>query len=163
LRPAAVIVMAAVLIGGLIRPAQFASKKTIAVATAPVSASDEATLDPAAPQAEVRTGAIDAAAPPPTSAVAAELNPGSMPSSEHTLGENMSSETPTDISTAGLRLSSAAVDEQAAGSEESKTAAPHAAPTVALDLIAPREPAVGKTQKDDDNVAREALSREYLQ
>jgi hypothetical protein len=197
-RPAAVIAslaVAAALIGGLIRPAQFTPKKTIEVATASDSAREVATPDPVAPQAEVPTSVIDAARPP-TSAVAAEPSPGSMPPrettpNENTPSENMSSETPTDIraaSTAGLRLSGAAFDEQAAASEESRTSEPKtsepktselkipeskmaepmtAEPTTALpvtsDVIAAREPALGKTQKDDDSVARDALFREFLQ
>jgi hypothetical protein len=142
-------------------------EKTIAVATVSASASDDATPNPAAPQAEVRNSAIDAAPPP---ASAAEPSPGSMPSSENTPSENTSSETPTDISaatTAGLRLSGAAVDQQAAASEESKTAAattaePTTSVQVASDVVAAREPALGETPKDDDGVARDALFREYL-
>jgi hypothetical protein len=166
MRPAAVIAglaVAAALIGGLIWPAQLASKKTIAVATASVSAGEVATPDPAAPQAEVRSSAIDAAPPP---ASAAEPSPGSMPSSENTPSENTSSETPTDISaasTAGLRLSGAAVDQQAAASEESKTAEPTTSVQVTSDVSAARQPALGETQKDDDSVARDALFREFLQ
>jgi hypothetical protein len=174
LRPAAIIAslaVAAALIGGLIWPAQFASKKAIAVATVSVSASDDATLNPAAPRAEVRSNVIDGA-PPPASAV----GPSSMPSSENTPSENASSEIATDISaasTAGLRLSSAAVDEPAAAPEESKTAEPNTAepkiaeaptaPPVTSDVVATREPALGETQKDDDSLARDALFREYLQ
>jgi hypothetical protein len=166
MRPAAVIAglaVAAALIGGLIWPAQLASKKAIAVVTASVSAGEVATPDPTAAQAEVRNSAIDA---PP----APEPGSGSMPASENTPRENTSSELATDISaasTAGLRLSSAAVDEPAAASEvfktaELKTAEPTAAPPVASDVVATREPALGETPKDDDGVARDALFREYL-
>jgi hypothetical protein len=120
-RPAAAIAslaVAAAVIGGLVWPTQFVSKKSISVATAPVSVVDEVTPDLAAPQAEVRSGAIDAATPLGT----AEASPGSTAS-----GQNTSSENPSEISAAspaGLRLSSAAVDERAAGSEEPKTAPP---------------------------------------
>src|ERR1700726_4676567 len=118
-RPAAAIAslaVAAAVIGGLVWPTQFVSKKSISVATAPVSVVDEVTPDPAAPQAEVRSVAIDAATPLGT----AEASPGSTASGQNTLSEN-----PSEISAAspaGLRLSSAAVDERAAGSEEPKTA-----------------------------------------
>jgi hypothetical protein len=166
MRPAAVIAglaVAAALIGGLIWPAQLASKKAIAVVTASVSAGDVATPDPTAAQTEVRNSTIDA---PP----APEPGSGSMPASENTPRENTSNEIATDISaasTAGLRLSSAAVDEPAAASEVSKTAElkiaePTAAPLVASDVVATREPALGETPKDDDGVARDALFREYL-
>jgi hypothetical protein len=176
-RPAAVIAglaVAAALIGGLIWPAQLVSKKTIAVATVSVSGGEDATPNPAAPQNEAL---ISDAAPP---LGRAEPGPGSMPSSESTPSENNSSEIPTDISAAsaaGLRLSSAAADEQAAASEASKTAEPKAAeattaelktaepttaPQVTSHVIAAREPALGETPKDDDGVARDALFREYL-
>ncbi len=154
-RPAAAIAslaVAAAVIGGLVWPTQFVSKKSISVATAPVSVVDEVTPDPAAPQAEVRSGAIDAAAPLGT----AEASPGSTAS-----GQNTSSETPSEISAAspaGLRLSSAAVDERAAGSEEPKTA-----PPVTSEVIAAREPALGETQEAEDDVTHSALFREFLQ
>jgi cell division protein FtsN len=195
LRPATVIAslaVAAALIGGLIWPTHFASKKTIAVATTSVSAGEVATPDPAASRAEERSSAIDG---PPPSASAAEPSSGSMPSSENTPRENKSSDIPTDISaasTAGLRLSGAAVAEQAATSEESKTAEfvtsqpntsepkasepkiaeskvaepttaePKTVPPVTSDVIAARGPALGEPQKDDDSFARDALFREYL-
>ena len=154
-RPAAAIAslaVAAAVIGGLVWPTQFASKKTISVATAPVSVVDEVTPDPAAPQAEMRSGAIDAATPLGT----AEVSPGSTAS-----GQNASSENPSEISAdspAGLRLSSAAVDEQAAGSEEPKTA-----PPVTSKVIAAREPALGEPQKAEDDATNAALFREFLQ
>ena len=154
-RPAAAIAslaVAAAVIGGLVWPTQFASKKSISVATASVSVVDEVTPDPAAPQAEVRSGAIDAATPLGT----AEASPGSTAS-----GQNTSSENPSEISAAspaGLRLSSAAVDERAAGSEEPKTA-----PPVTSEVIAAREPALGETQKAEDDVTHSALFREFLQ
>ncbi len=150
-RPAAAIAslaVAAAVIGGLVWP----SKKSISVATASVSVVDEVTPDPAAPQAEVRSGAIDAATPLGT----AEASPGSTAS-----GQNTSSENPSEISAAspaGLRLSSAAVDERAAGSEEPKTA-----PPVTSEVIAAREPALGETQKAEDDVTHSALFREFLQ
>jgi hypothetical protein len=177
LRPSAVVASlaaATVLIGGLIWPAQFASKKTIAVATAAVSARDQATPNPVAPQAEMRTGAIDAA-PPAAGAVAAEVSPGSMPagentpsektSSEKTSSEKTSSETPTDISAAsaaGLKFSSAAVDEQAAAFDQPKIAEPTTAPPGTSEVIAAHEPALVETQKDEDGVASDTLFREYL-
>ena len=154
-RPAAAIAslaVAAAVISGLIWPPQFMSKKSISVAAAPVSVVDEVTPDPAAPQAEVRSGAIDAAAPLGT----AEASPGSTAS-----GQNTSSETPSEISAAspaGLRLSSAAVDERAAGSEEPKTA-----PPVTSEVIAAREPALGETQKAEEDATNAALFREFLQ
>ncbi len=156
-RPAAAIASLAVaaVIGGLIWPAQFAPKKSISVATAPVSVVDEVAPDPAAPRANARTGAIDAAAPLGT-AGAAEASPGVTASSQNTSSENSS-----DIgvaSTAGLRLSSAAVDERAASSEEPKTA-----PPVTSEVIAAREPALGETQKDEDSAAHAALFHEFLQ
>jgi len=144
--------VAAAVIGGLVWPTQFVSKKSISVATAPVSVVDEVTPDPAAPQAEVRSGAIDAATPLAT----AEASPGSTAS-----GQNTSSENPSEISAAspeGLRLSSAAVDERAAGSEEPKTA-----PPVTSEVIAAREPALGETQKAEDDATDAALFREFLQ
>jgi hypothetical protein len=154
-RPAAAIAslaVAAAVIGGLVWPTQFVSKKSISVATAPVSVVDEVTPDPAAPQAEVRSGAIDAATPLGT----AEASPGSTAS-----GQNTSSENPSEISAASpaeLRLSSAAVDERAAGSEEPKTA-----PPVTSEVIAAHEPALGETQKAEDDVTHSALFREFLQ
>ena len=154
-RPAAAIAslaVAAAVIGGLVWPTQFVSKKSISVATAPVSVVDEVTPDPAAPQAEVRSGAIDAATPLGT----AEASPGSTAS-----GQNTSSENPSEISAAspaGLRLSSAAVDERASGSEEPKTA-----PPVTSEVIAAREPALGETQEAEDDVTHSALFREFLQ
>jgi hypothetical protein len=154
-RPAAAIAslaVAAAVIGGLVWSTQFASKKTISVATAPVSVVDQVTPDPAAPQAEVRSGAIDAPRPLGT----AEVSPGSTAS-----GQNTSSETPSEIgadSPAGLRLSSAAVDEQAAGSEEPKTA-----PPVLSEVIAAREPALGETKKVEDDATDAALFHEFLQ
>jgi hypothetical protein len=157
-RPAAAIAslaVAAAVIGGLVWPTQFVSKKSISVATAPVSVVDEVTPDPAAPQAEVRSVAIDAATQLGT-AGAAEASPGSTAS-----GKNTSSENPSEISAAGPagpRLSSAAVDEQAAGSEEPKTA-----PPVTSEVIAAREPAPGETQKAEDDATDAALFREFLQ
>jgi hypothetical protein len=154
-RPAAAIAslaVAAAVIGGLVWPTQFVSKKSISVATAPVSVVDEVTPDPAAPQAEVRSGAIDAATPLGT----AEASPGSTAS-----GQNTSSENPSEISAAspaGLRLSSEAVDERAAGSEEPKTA-----PPVTSEVIAAREPALGETQKAEGDATDAALFREFLQ
>jgi hypothetical protein len=152
-RPAAAIAsfaVAAAVIGGLVWPTQFVSKKSISVATAPVLVVDEVTPDPAAPQADVRGDASDAATP----LGIAEASPGSTAS-----GQNTSSENPSEISTAsaGLRLSSAAVDE-AAGSEEPKTA-----PPVRSEVIAAREPALGETQKAEDDVTHTALFREFLQ
>jgi hypothetical protein len=191
-RPVAVIASLAVvaaLIGGLIWPAQLASKKAIAVATTSVSAGEVATPDPAAPQAELRSSAIDAVPAP-----AADPGSGSMPG-ENTPRENKSSEIATDISaasTVGLRLSSAVVDEPAAAPEESKTAElvtsqpntsepktsepkiaeskvaepmtadANTVPPVTSDVIAARGPALGEPQKDDDSFARDALFREYL-
>jgi hypothetical protein len=157
-RPAAAIAslaVAAAVIGGLVWPTQFVSKKSISVATAPVSVVDEVTPDPVAPQAEVRSVAIDAATPLGT-AGAAEASPGSTASSQNTSSEN-----PSEISAdspAGLRLSSAAVDEQAAGSEGPKTA-----PPVTSEVIAAREPALGETQKAEDDATDAALFREFLQ
>jgi hypothetical protein len=154
-RPAAAIAglaVAAAVIGGLVWPTQFVSKKSISVATAPVSVLDEVTPDPVAPQAEVRSGAIDAATPLGT----AEVSTGSTAS-----GQNTSSENPSEIgadSPAGLRLSSAAVDERAAGSEEPKTA-----PPVTSEVIAAREPALGETEKAEDDATTAALFREFLQ
>jgi hypothetical protein len=55
--------VAAAVISGLIWPPQFMSKKSISVATAPVSVVDEVKPDPTPPQPEVRTGEIDAATP----------------------------------------------------------------------------------------------------
>jgi hypothetical protein len=117
-----------------------------------VSVVDEITPDPAAPQAEVRSGAIGAATPLGT----AEGSPGSTAS-----GQNTSSENPSDISAdspAGLRLSSAAVDERAVGFEEPKTA-----PPVTSEVIAAREPALGETQKAEEDATDAALFREFLQ
>jgi hypothetical protein len=154
-RPAAAIAslaVAAAVIGGLVWPTQLVSKKSISVATAPVSVVDEVTPDPTAPQAEVRSGAIDAATPLGT----AEAGPESTAS-----GQNTSSENPSEISAAspaGLRLSSAAVDERAAGSEEPKTA-----PPVTSEVIAAREPALGETQEAEDDATNAALFREFLQ
>ena len=154
-RPAAAIASlaaAAAVIGGLVWPTQFVSKESISVATAPVSVVDEVTPDPAAPQAEVRSDASDAATP----LSAAEASPGSTAS-----GQNASSENPSEISAAspaGPRLSSAAVDERAAGSEEPKTAAP-----VTSEVIAAREPALGETQKAEEDATDAALFREFLQ
>ena len=154
-RPAAAIAslaVAAAVIGGLVWPTQFVSKKSISVATAPVSVVDEVTPDPAALQAEVRSDASDAATPLGT----AEASAGSTAS-----GQNASNENPSEISAAspaGLRLSSAAVDERAAGSEEPKTA-----PPVTSEVIAAREPALGETQKAEDDVTHSALFREFLQ
>jgi hypothetical protein len=154
-RPAAAIAslaVAAAVIGGLVWPTQFVSKKSISVATAPVSVVDEVTPDPAALQAEVRSDASDAATPLGT----AEASAGSTAS-----GQNASNENPSEISAAspaGLRLSSAAVDERAAGSEEPKTA-----PPVTSEVIAAREPALGETQKAEDDVTDTALFREFLQ
>jgi hypothetical protein len=154
-RPAAAIAslaVAAAVIGGLVWPTQFVSKKSISVATAPVSVVDEVTPDPAALQAEVRSDASDAATPLGT----AEASSGSTASAQ-----NASSENPSEISAAspaGLRLSSAAVDERAAGSEEPKTA-----PPVTSEVIAAREPALGETQKAEDDVTDTALFREFLQ
>jgi len=154
-RPAAAIAslaVAAAVIGGLVWPTQFVSKKSISVATAPVSVVDEVTPDPAALQAEVRSDASDAATPLGT----AEASSGSTASAQ-----NASSENPSEISAAspaGLRLSSAAVDERAAGSEEPKTA-----PPVISEVIAAREPALGETQKAEDDVTHSALFREFLQ
>ena len=154
-RPAAAIAslaVAAAVIGGLVWPTQFVSKKSISVATAPVSVVDEVTPDPAASQAEVRSDASDAATPLRT----AEANPGSTAS-----GQNASSENPSEISAASpaeLRLSSAAVDERAAGSEEPKTA-----PPVTSEVITAREPARGETQKAEDDATDAALFREFLQ
>ena len=152
-RPAAAIAslaVAAAVIGGLVWPTQFVSKKSISVATAPVSVVDEVTPDPAAPQAEVRSDASDAATP----LSAAEASPAST-------GQNASSENPSEISAAspaGPRLSSAAVDERAAGSEEPKTA-----PPVTSEVIAARETALGETQKAEDDATDTALFREFLQ
>ena len=154
-RPAAAIAslaVAAAVIGGLVWPTQFVSKKSISVATAPVSVVDEVTPDPAALQAEVRSDASDAATPLGT----AEASAGSTAS-----GQNASNENPSEISAAspaGLRLSSAAVDERAAGSEEPKTA-----PPVTSEVIAAREPALDETQKAEDDVTDTALFREFLQ
>jgi hypothetical protein len=154
-RPAAAIAslaVAAAVIGGLVWPTQFVSKKSISVATAPVSVVDEVTPDPAALQAEARSDASDAAAPLGT----AEASAVSTASAQ-----NASSENPSEISAAspaGLRLSSAAVDERAAGSEEPKTA-----PPVTSEVIAAREPALGETQKAEDDVTDTALFREFLQ
>ena len=154
-RPAAAIAslaVAAAVIGGLVWPTQFVSEKSISVATAPVSVVDEVTPDPAALQAEVRSDASDAATPLGT----AEASAGSTAS-----GQNASNENPSEISAAspaGLRLSSAAVDERAAGSEEPKTA-----PPVTSEVIAAREPALGETQKAEDDVTDTALFREFLQ
>jgi|GEM_PF-3139400 len=154
-RPAAAIAslaVAAAVIGGLVWPTQFVSKKSISVATAPVSVVDEVTPDPAALQAEVRSDASDAATPLGT----AEASAGSTAS-----GQNASNENPSEISAAspaGLRLSSAAVDERAAGSEEPKTA-----PPVTSEVIAAREPALGETQKAEDDATDTALFREFLQ
>jgi hypothetical protein len=172
-RPVAVIASLAVvaaLIGGLIWPAQLASKKAIAVATTSVAAGEVATADPAASRTEERSSAIDAVPAP-----AADPGSGSMPASENTPRENKSIEIATDISaasTAGLRLSSAVVDEPAATPEESKTAESNTAepkiaeaptaPPVISDVVATREAALGEIQKDDDSVARDALFREYL-
>jgi hypothetical protein len=61
-------------------------------------------------------------------------------------------------SPAGPRLSSAAVDERAAGSEEPKTA-----PPVASEVIAAREPALGEIQSVEDDATDAALFREFLQ
>jgi len=127
-------------------------KKSISVVTAPVSVVDEVTPDPAAPQAQVPASAIDAA----TLLGTAEASPGSTASSQNTSSEN-----PSDMSaasTAGLRLSSAAVDNRPAGSEEPKTA-----PPVTSEVIAAREAALGETQKDEDSAAHQALFRKFLQ
>ena len=154
-RPAAAIAslaVAAAVIGGLVWPTQFVSKKSISVATAPVSVVDEVTPDPTAAQAEVRSDASDAATPLGT----AEASPGSTAS-----GQNTSSENPSEISAAspaGLRLSSAAVDERAVGFEEPKTA-----PPVTSEVIAAREPALGETQKVEEDATDAALFREFLQ
>jgi hypothetical protein len=157
-RPAAAVAglaVAAAAICGLIWPAEFVSKKSISLAIAPVSVVEEVTPAPAVPLAEVRTGAIDAATPLSTAGVA-EASPGSTASSQNTSSEN-----PSDtraVSPVGLTLSSAAVDDRAAGSEEPKTA-----PVVTSEVIAARELAPGETQKDEDSAARQALFREFLQ
>jgi hypothetical protein len=154
-RPAAAIAslaVAAAVIGGLVWPTQFVLKKPISVATAPVSVVDEVTSDPPAPLAEVRSDASDAATPIGT----AEASPGLTAS-----GQNTSSENPSEISAASLagpRLSSAAIDERAAGSEEPKTA-----PLVTSEVIAAREPAPGEPQKAEDDATDAALFREFLQ
>jgi len=157
-RPAAAVAglaVAAAVIGGLIWPAQFVSKKSISLATAPVSVVEEVTPAPAVPQAEVRTGAIDAATPLSTAGVV-EASPGSTASNQNTSSENPSDT--SAVSPAGLTLSSAAADDRAAGLEEPKTA-----PVVTSEVIAAREPAPGETQKDEDSAARQALFREFLQ
>jgi hypothetical protein len=153
-RPAAAIASLAVaaVIGGLVWPTQFVSKKSISVATAPVPVVAEVTPDPAAAQAEVRSDASDAATPLGT----AEASPGSTAS-----GQNASSENASEISAAspaGLRLSSAALDDRAARPEEPKTA-----PPVTSEVIAAREPVLGETQKAEDDVTDSALFREFLQ
>jgi hypothetical protein len=143
LRPAAAIAgffVAAVVIGGLLRPVPFVSKEAISAAAVPVAAGDEATPDPAVPQADVQTGAINAATPLGAAGVP---EPGTGASSK-----NKSSENPSDVSAAsaaGLRLSSAVVVDPAAGSDEPKTAT--TAPVVTLEVTAAREPTVGEPQK----------------
>jgi hypothetical protein len=156
--PAAAIASLAVAVavfGGAIWTAQFVPKKTISVATAPVSVADEVTPDSAAPQAKVRTGAIDAVTLPGTAGVA-ELNPGVTAPIQ-----NISSESPPEqgpASAAMLRLAGAAVDDRGTGTEE-----PKAAPPVAPEVVAVREPALGGIRKDDDGAVRKNLFREFLQ
>jgi hypothetical protein len=154
-RPAAGIAsvaMSAAVIGGLVWLTQFVPKESISVATAPVSVVNEVAPDPAAPQAEVRRAALDAATPLGT----AKDSPGSTASSQ-----NASNEYPPKISAAnpaGLRLSSAAVEERAAGSEEPKTA-----PPVRSEVIAAREHVLGETQRAEDDATDVALFHEFLQ
>jgi hypothetical protein len=158
-RPAAAIASLAVsaaVIGGLVWSTQFGSKESISVAIAPVSVVNEVAPDPAAPQAEVRRGAIDAATPIGT----AKDSAGSTAS-----GQNASNEDPSAISAANparLRSSSAAVEERAAGSEEPKTA-PKTAPPVRLEVIAAREHVLGESQRAEDDATDAALFREFLQ
>jgi hypothetical protein len=157
-RPAAAIVslaVAAAVFGGAIWTAQFAPKKAISVATAPVSVADGVTPDPAAPQAEVRTGAMDAGTLPGT-AGAAKVNPGATAPIQ-----NISSESRPEqgsASTAGPRLASAAVADKDTGTE-----GPKAAPPVAPELVAVREPALGEIRKGDNGAVRDNLFREFLQ
>jgi hypothetical protein len=196
LRPATVIAsfaLAAALIVGLIWPSQFTPKMTVAVSHAPVSANDTTTPDPVVPQAEARTSAIDGM--PPGGAVVAELRSESIPPSDNTTSDNAPSAKPSEISAdnlAGLRLTSAAPDEQAVDVEAPQTAGasgtramttepntsvpnatgakttelmstvPTMAPPVVSGVAATREAALGETQKNDDSIARDALFREFL-
>jgi hypothetical protein len=156
-RPAAAIAslaVAAAVFGGAIWTAQFAPKKAISVATTPVSVADEVTPDPAAPQAEVRTGAMDGGTLPGT-AGAAEVNPGATAPIQ-----NISSESRPEqgsASTAVPRLASAVADKDT-GTEE-----PKAAPRVAPEVVAVREPALGEIRKGDNGAVRDNLFREFLQ
>jgi hypothetical protein len=131
LRPATVIAsfaLAIALIGGLIWPLQLASKKTAAVATAPVSAGDKTTPDLAVPQPQVQTSAVEAT--PPERDVTVELRPGFIsPSdskpSDNTTRDNSPSATPSDSgaeSMAGSRSASAARDDQPASVEAPQSA-----------------------------------------
>jgi hypothetical protein len=141
--------------GGAIWTAQFAPKKAISVATAPVSVTDEVTPDPAAPQAEVRTGAIDAGTLAGT-AGAAEVNPGATAPIQNMSSESRPEQGPA--STAIPKLANAAVADRGTGTEE-----PKAAPPVVPEVVAVREPALGEIRKDGDGVVRDNLFREFLQ
>ncbi len=142
----------AAVLGGLVWPTQFVSKKSVTVATASMPAVDEAAPNPAAPQAEVPSSAVDAATP----LGIAEANPDSMAS-----GQTASNEDPSKTVAASvveLKLFSAAVDERAAGSEEPKPASP-----IIAEVTAAREPVLGETQKTGNDATEAALFREFLQ
>ena len=151
-RPAVAVASLAV-IAGLVWPTQFGSKEPISVASVPVPVVNQVAPEPAAPRAEVRRAAIGAATPLGT----AKDSPGSTASRQ-----SASNEDPSKISAAtpaGLKLSSAAVEARAAGSEEPKTP-----PPARSDIIAAREHVLGETQMaENDTTSDAALFREFLQ
>lgn len=154
-RPAAAVAglaVCAAMIGGWIWPARFVSEESVPVAIAPTPAVDEVAAGAAAAQAEVPGSAVDAVAP----LRIAEANPDSMAS-----GQTAPNEDPSETGAASLvklKLFSVAADEQAVGSEEPKTA-----PPIAKEVIAAREPELGKTKNTGNDATEAALFREFLQ
>ncbi len=148
-RPAATVaglVVSAAMIGGLIWPTRFVPKESVSVATAAMPVVDEVAAEPAAPQAEVPSSAVDATTP---LGIASEVNPAST-ASDQTASNEDRSETGA-ASLAELKLFKTTVDERAAGSEEPRI------------VIAAGEPESGETQKTGNDATDAALFREFMQ
>ena len=154
-RPAAAIAglaVCAAMMGGLIWPTRFVSNEPVSVATASMSVVNVGAAGRTGPQAQVLDSAVDAATP----LGFAEAN-----SVSAAFDQTASNEDPSKTGAASLvelKSFSAAVDQQAAGSEE-----PKAAPSIAAEVTAAREPELGESQKTGNDATEAALFREFLQ
>lgn len=154
-RPAAAIAglaVSAAMLGGLIWPTLFASNESVRVAAAPMSVADEVAADPAAPQTEVQSSAVDAATPLDIAkANSVSTAPDQTASNEDT--SEAGAANPVE-----LKSLNAVVDAGATGSEEPKTAA-----LTVTEVIAVRGPELGETQKTGNSANEAELYREFLQ